>query len=182
MWIIRNLLRLAQSVSQSVQGSNPCLSVCALHFGFVSQALAGLYRDVFVAKFLPLVAVVDAGTTQQTRQIVLHLGVVLNQLRYGIKLCLAFLLWQKKKLKMIIEVFCKAKVSENSLSLFFLCQQATKKRKRTFTSSRNFPLRVFSTRCVTNPEGKRTIREPHLGFLGCGHRRYDPSTSSASRE
>lgn len=26
------------------------------------------------------------------------------------------------------------------------------------------------------------MREPHLGFLGCGHRRYDPRTSSASRE
>lgn len=86
--------------SQSVQGLNPCLSVCTLHFGFVRQALAGLYSDVFVAKFLPLIAVVDTGTTQQTLQIVLDLGVVLNQLCYGIKLCLAFLLSKKKKLKL----------------------------------------------------------------------------------
>lgn len=85
-----------------VQGLNPCLPVCTLHFGFVSQALAGLYSDVFVAKFLPLIAVVDTGTTQQTRQIVLDLGVVLNQLCYGIKLCLAFLLSKKKEIENLV--------------------------------------------------------------------------------
>lgn len=69
------------------------------NFGFVSEALAGLCSDVFVAKFLPLVAVVDTGTAQQTRQIVLDLGVVLNQLCHRIKLCLAFLPPKKQKQK-----------------------------------------------------------------------------------
>lgn len=94
-------LEVGTQNSQSVQGLNPCLPVCTLHFGFVSQALAGLYSDVFVAKFLPLIAVVDTGTTQETRQTVLDLGVVLNQLCYGFKLCLAFLLSKKKNRKLL---------------------------------------------------------------------------------
>lgn len=87
----RDPLKVGSLNTESVQGSNPCLCVGTLNFAFVSEALAGLCSDVFVAKFLPLVAVVDTGTAQQTRQIVLDLGVVLNQLCYRIKLCLAFL-------------------------------------------------------------------------------------------
>lgn len=92
-------LKVGSLNTESVQGSNPCLFVGTLNFGFVSEALAGLCSDVFVAKFFPLVAVVDTGTAQQTRQIVLDLGVVLNQLCYRIKLCLAFLPPQKQKQK-----------------------------------------------------------------------------------
>lgn len=84
-------LKVGTLNTESVQGSDPCLCVGTLNFGFVSEALAGLCSDVFVAKFLPLVAVVDTSTAQQTRQIVLDLGVVLNQLCYRIKLRLAFL-------------------------------------------------------------------------------------------
>lgn len=83
--------RGCQLSDESVQGSHPCLSVGTLDFGFVGQALAGLGVDMLVAELLPLVAVVDAGTAQRARQLVLNLCVVSNQLGYRIELCLAFL-------------------------------------------------------------------------------------------
>lgn len=103
-----------------------------LNFGFVSEALAGLCGDVFVAKFLPLVAVVDTGTAQQTRQIVLDLGVVLNQLCYRIKLCLAFLPPKNKNRSRKLpnrKSFVNHSLRKLTVTIYiFLRQKATKKR------------------------------------------------------
>lgn len=86
-----DLSEVGSWVTNQVHGSRPCLPVGTLDFGFVGQALAGLGVDVLVAELLPLVAVVDAGAVQRTRQLTPILCVVSNQLGYGIELCLAFL-------------------------------------------------------------------------------------------
>lgn len=71
---------------------NPFLSVGTFGFGFgFGRALARLHSVLRAGVFLPLVTVVHPGAAQGTRQLLLRLCVVFNQLGERTEFSLAFL-------------------------------------------------------------------------------------------
>lgn len=82
------------------RGLNPFLSVGTFGFGF-GRALARLHSELCACVFLPLVTVVDPGAAQGTRQLLLRLCVVFNQLGERTEFSLAFLPQRQSKGKEI---------------------------------------------------------------------------------
>lgn len=80
------------------RGLNPFLSVGTFGFG---RALARLHSELCAGVFLPLVTVVDPGAAQGTRQLLLRLCVVFNQLGERTEFSLAFLPQRQTKGKEI---------------------------------------------------------------------------------